>query len=306
MPPTLGFVTNPLDRQSAERDAVPMSALKSDPRTRAVLIAGEIPILAEGDPATALLPLDALLRAGELKEEAYLGLLDGAPVIAALAAPEAAAAFGEGTGFRAQDLRSLAMQSALPPGELGILAETKALLHWHDRHRFCANCGAPTAPGAGGFRRECAGCGAQHFPRTDPVVIMLIAHGDRILLGRQARFPPGMFSCLAGFVEPGETIEDAVRRETFEEAGVRVGAVRYATCQPWPFPMSLMIGCIGEALTDTLVVDAQELEEVRWVPRDEVVLMMERRHPEGITGPNPIAIAHHLVRLWLAASQSEM
>jgi NAD+ diphosphatase len=301
MPRPLGFIHNPLDRQTAERASLPLDTLKSDPRARTVLIAGEIPIFAvrpEG-AATALLPVAALDRAGALKEQAFLGLLDGAPVLAVLAAPEAAEGFRDDAGFLVQDLRSVAIQGVVGADELGILAEAKALLHWHDRHRFCANCGSPTALTSSGFRRDCAGCGAQHFPRTDPVVIMLIAHGDRILLGRQPRFPPGMFSCLAGFVEPGETIEAAVRRETFEEAGVRVGEVRYAASQPWPFPMSLMIGCIGEALTEELVVDGEELEEVRWVPRDEVVLMMERRHPEGITGPNSIAIAHHLVRLWL-------
>ena len=301
MPQPLGFIQNPLDRQTAERASVPIEALRADPRARTVLIAGEVPIFAASPEgaATALLPVAALDRAGALKEQAFLGLLDGAPVLAVLAAPEAAEGFRDDAGFLVQDLRSVAIQGVVGAEELGILAEAKALLHWHERHRFCANCGAPTALTSSGFRRDCAACGAQHFPRTDPVVIMLIARGDKILLGRQPRFPPGMFSCLAGFVEPGETIEAAVRRETFEEAGVRVGAVRYAASQPWPFPMSLMIGCIGEALTEELVVDGEELEEVRWVPRDEVVLMMERRHPDGIMGPNPIAIAHHLVRLWL-------
>ncbi len=301
MPPPLGFVSNPLDRQSAERNARSFDDLSADPGARSILIAGETPILAVDGTgtATALLPIAALERAGPLRERAFLGLLDGAPVLAALAAADAAAAYGDDPAYRVQDLRGLAMGSVVGPDELGMLAEAKALMHWHDRHRFCANCGAPTATVSSGFRRDCAACGAQHFPRTDPVVIMLIAHGDRILLGRQSRFPPGMFSCLAGFVEPGETIEDAVRRETFEEAGIRVGAVRYAASQPWPFPMSLMIGCIGEALTDALVVDAQELEEVRWVPRAEVELMMRRAHPEGITGPNPIAIASHLMKVWL-------
>jgi NAD+ diphosphatase len=301
MPQPLGFIHNPLDRQSAERETKPVDALLADPRARVVLISGEVPVLAQapGGVATALLAPGALERAGTLKERVFLGLLEGAPVIAALAQAQAAEAFAEDEGFRVQDLRSLAIQGGVPPAELGILAEAKALMHWHDRHRFCANCGGPTGLASGGFRRDCAACGAQHFPRTDPVVIMLIVHGDRILLGRQSRFPPGMFSCLAGFVEPGETIEDAVRRETFEEAGVRVGAVRYAASQPWPFPMSLMIGCVGEALGDELVVDGEELEEVRWVPRAEAVMMMERRHPEGITGPNPIAIAHHLVAGWL-------
>ncbi len=300
MPRPLGFIHNPLDRQTAERASLPLDSLKSDPRARTVLIAGEIPIFAvrpEG-AATALLPVAALDRAGALKEQAFLGLLDGAPVLAVLAAPEAAEGFRDDAGFLVQDLRSVAIQGVVGADELGILAEAKALLHWHDRHRFCANCGSPTALTSSGFRRDCAGCGAQHFPRTDPVVIMLIAHGDRILLGRQPRFPPGMFSCLAGFVEPGETIEAAVRRETFEEAGVRVGAVSYQASQPWPFPASIMIGCRGEAVSDRLTIDRDELEDARWFSKDEVRLMLERRHPKDLTTPPPMAIAHHLIRGW--------
>jgi NAD+ diphosphatase len=220
-------------------------------------------------------------------------------VVASLIAPEAADLFREDPAFAVTDLRSIAMQGLVPQEELGILAMAKSLLDWHRRHRFCANCGAPTAPSQAGFRRDCAACGTQHFPRTDPVVIMLIAHGDRCLLGRQPRFPPGMYSCLAGFLEPGETIEDAVRRETFEEAGIRVGAVSYAASQPWPFPSSIMIGCIGEALTEAIVIDREELEEARWFHRDELRLMLDRQHPEGLLAANPIAIAHHLVRGWM-------
>jgi NAD+ diphosphatase len=128
---------------------------------------------------------------------------------------------------------------------------------------------------------------------------MLVTDGENCLLGRQSRFVPGMFSCLAGFLEPGETIEDAVRRETFEEAGIRVGRVGYARSQPWPFPSSLMIGCVGEALSREIVIDAQELEEARWFHRDEIRQMLDRAHPENLYAANPIAIAHHLVRDWM-------
>jgi NAD+ diphosphatase len=127
---------------------------------------------------------------------------------------------------------------------------------------------------------------------------MLVTDGERCLLGRQSRFLPGMYSCLAGFIEPGETVEDAVRRETFEEAGIRVGAVSYWMSQPWPFPSSLMIGCVGEALTTEIVMDRDELEDARWFTRDEIGLMLEGRHPENLFAANPIAIAHHLVRKW--------
>jgi NAD+ diphosphatase len=183
----------------------------------------------------------------------------------------------------------------LPPEELGPLGEAKSLLYWHQRHRFCSACGAPSRMAAGGWRRECDACAAQHFPRTDPVVIMLAVRGDACLLGRQARFVPGMYSCLAGFVEPGETIEEAVRRETREEAGIGIGRVDYLCSQPWPFPSSLMIGCLAEALDEALAIDRQELEDARWFGRTEAALILAGKHPDGLICPPPIAIAHHLL-----------
>src|SRR5690606_35678132 len=140
------------------------------------------------------------------------------------------------------DIRSLLMSEALPEHELGAAAEARSLVHWHRSHRFCALCGALSKMANAGWRRDCPQCGAAHFPRTDPVAIMLAVDGERCLLGRQPRFAPGMYSCLAGFVEPGETLEDAVRREIFEEAGIRIGRVRYLASQPWPMPSSLMVG----------------------------------------------------------------
>jgi len=182
---------------------------------------------------------------------------------------------------------------------VAILGQAKAVVDWHTRHSFCARCGAPTRVVAAGWRRECDACKAQHFPRTDPVVIMLAVDGDDCLMGRQRRFPQGMYSSLAGFVEPGETIEEAVRREIREESGVECGAVRYVASQPWPFPSSLMIGCMARATTRDIRIDAEELEDARWFNRAEVRSMFERRHSDGLWVPNPMAIAHHLIRVWL-------
>jgi len=156
-----------------------------------------------------------------------------------------------------------------------------------------------TAMSQGGWKRDCPSCKAEHFPRTDPVVIMLVTHGDKCLLGRQKQFPAGMWSCLAGFVEVAETIEDAVRREIFEESGIRCTDVSYYMTQPWPYPSSLMIGCSARALNEDIVVDRTELEDARWFSRPDALLMLKREHPDGLAGPHPFAIAHHLLGRWL-------
>jgi NAD+ diphosphatase len=150
-----------------------------------------------------------------------------------------------------------------------------------------------------GWKRACPACKAEHFPRTDPVAIMLAVRGDRGLLGRSGRFAATMWSCLAGFVEPGESLEDAVRRETLEEAGIRCGRVKYLYSQPWPFPMSLMNGCLAEALGDDIKMDANELVDCRWFSKDECAAMLMRKHPDGLTCPPPVAIAHHIIRTWV-------
>ena len=295
----LGFAVNPLLRHSAERDGETAAHAAADPRALTLVIAGEVPILRVANGATtSLLPLADLPRFAPRAEQAFLGTLRDRPVFATLVEPGAVETFEDDASLRALDLRSIAVQGVVPPDEMGLLATGKALLHWHSRNRFCAHCGGPTALSCAGFRRDCPACGTQHFPRTDPVVIMLVASGERCLLGRQPRFPKGTYSCLAGFLEPGETIEDAVRRETFEEAGVRVGAVRYLASQPWPFPASIMIGCRGEALSEALAIDRAELEDARWFSRADVRLMLERRHPDALVTPPPMAIAHGLIRSW--------
>ena len=197
-------------------------------------------------------------------------------------------------------LRSLMIEASLSPAEISILAHARSILHWHESHRFCAKCGSQSKIADAGYRRNCEACGADHFPRTDPVVIMVVRDGSRFLLGRQAAWGPGMFSALAGFMEPGETIEAAMRREVMEEAGIKVGKVSYVTSQPWPFPSSLMIGLLGEAKTTDIVIDPKELETARWFERDEVQAMLENKHPDGLTASHPYAIAHHIIKAALA------
>ncbi len=170
------------------------------------------------------------------------------------------------------------------------------MLRWHETHPKCSKCGADTMVGEAGYRRECPKCEALHFPRTDPAVIMLITHGDECLLGRPYRLSENMYSTLAGFVEPGETLEDAVRRETFEEAGVKVGAVQYLASQPWPFPSSIMLGFKGVALSKTLNIDYEEMEDCQWFSKEEVRKMMEGTEASGKLCPPDISIAHYLIK----------
>jgi len=202
--------------------------------------------------------------------------------------------------------RAWQVMQMLQPEDLAIYGGAKSLVDWHARHQFCANCGAPTKLVKGGWQRDCSpknegGCGAQHFPRTDPVTIMLIEHGDALLLGRQPRFPPRMYSALAGFVEPGETIEEAVKREVFEEVGIKAHSVRYLSSQPWPFPSQLMIGCTSIAGTTEITIDKTELDDARWFTRAE----LEDARAAGPDGnellifPQRFAIAHTLITWWL-------
>jgi NAD+ diphosphatase len=300
--PRLGYTDNPLARVSEKRgDPGWIAALEARRDARFIAVAGELIPLAKRPDGS----LDALFGAaeakalGEARQSVCLGIDGEAGRFGLSLDPAIGEALKARPDLFVTDLRSIAMQGIIAPPVLSMIAEAKALLHWHDRHRFCSNCGAATTMAQGGWKRECVACKAEHFPRTDPVVIMLAHDGENCLLGRQPRFPPGMYSCLAGFLEPGETIEAAVRRETQEEAGILCDEVRYHSNQPWPFPMSLMIGCHARAVTRDIVIDRAELEDARWFTREEAGQMLLRAHPARLTTPPPVAIAHHLIRAFV-------
>lgn len=292
------FTGNPLDRASERRgDHGWLAARLAAPDSRYLCLYQTRPLVAaSGD---ALVWLSAEQIAGRAAAPPVLLGLDGTGrahfAVDLSKGPESAATALAGPG-QFDDLRRF--MAGLSADDAAIAAQAKAIVDWHGRHGFCAVCGAPTAPRQAGWSRHCDACGADHFPRTDPVVIMLVTRGEFCLLGRQARFPYRFFSALAGFVEPGETIEEAVRREIHEEAGVTVGAVAYHACQPWPFPSSLMIGCFAEALSEAIVIDPAELEEARWVSRAEVRLALDNDPAAGFTLPPAVAIAYHLARAW--------
>jgi NAD+ diphosphatase len=299
--PRLGYTASLIERAVGTRaDAAALTALQNDPNARTYLIGGEMVALNKAanihDPLFTLGNAHAL---GPTAETVFIGLTQGAPRFALALEPAAAEALKAHAKFLVTDLRSIAVKGLVDSEHLPPLAAAKALLGWHARHRFCPNCGTRTNVVDGGWRRDCASCQVQHFPRTDPVVIMLPVSGDSCVLGRSHRFQRGMWSCLAGFVEPGEAIEEAVRRETREECGILCGRVGYFASQPWPFPSSLMIGCHAEALSRDIVVDRAELDDARWFDRDEVVTMLLRGHPNDLTTPPEVAIAYHIIRAWV-------
>jgi NAD+ diphosphatase len=243
----------------------------------------------------------------------FLGLDDGVPRFAAdISAwepeemPDTLGAFFDPTEQRHPALPAdhvfaelRGAMTALDPRGAELVATAKALLGWHATHRFCARCGGESRIAQAGWQRTCPSCGAHHFPRTDPVVIMLILSGNDVLVGRSPGWPEGMYSLLAGFVEPGESLEAAVRREVFEETGVRVGEVGYLASQPWPFPSSLMIGCIGHAQSREITLDPNEIEDARWVSREDMLEVAAGRHP-GMTAARKGSIANFLITNWLA------
>ncbi|MBM3567188.1 MAG: NAD(+) diphosphatase [Alphaproteobacteria bacterium] len=295
MEPIYTFAGSPIDRAGQYRgDAAWMDARRTDPASRILCLNDlKAPIDLNGSPRLAWRDSGASVPSDAL----FLGLIEGVAHFAAdVTAPDADA----GPGCKWIDVRSIA--PSIAAGEAAILAQARSMLDWHARHRFCAVCGRPSRVESAGWSRRCgdAGCNAQHFPRTDPVTIMMVVQGDRCLLGRQPRFPPGNYSALAGFVEPGETIEEAVRREVLEEAGLKVGRVLYHASQPWPFPSSLMIGCHAEALSSDIVIDPDELEDARWFSRVEARAMLTRAGtPEAPRLPPPLAIAHQLAKAWI-------
>ena len=286
-----GFTGGTLDRADRLRhDAEALAAAQSDWRARLLVLDAFDPVL-DGEGRLSWTSLaDApdgaelvLLGLGERERPHFAALVPGARV------PPG------------RSLRLFAMLGAMAPGEAATYAAARSLLDWHGRHGFCANCGQPTAMFRAGWARRCDGCGAEHFPRVDPVVIMLAEHHGRCLLGRQPAWPKGRYSALAGFLEVGESIEEAVARELFEEAGVRVSGVRYIASQPWPFPSSLMIACVGVAEDDAITLDTQELEDAFWATRDEVRAALAGDPGARFLAPPPYAIAHTLLTAWAEA-----
>jgi NAD+ diphosphatase len=301
------FAGNPLDRASDRRsDPEWIRKRLADPDALAVAMWNGKPLV-EAAPAgedalrIAYLPTP-LAREVVASDERllFLGLWNEAAVFAVDLEGAADPADGPLNGFgRFEDLRGVATR--LPAPDAAILATAKAMFEWRRRHGFCAACGHPTTPADGGWKRVCDACRSEHFPRTDPVVIMLPTLGDRCLLGRQAAWPKGMFSALAGFLEPGETIEEACAREVKEEAGLTAVAVAYHSTQPWPYPSSLMIGLLAEVSDDNATPDQTELDEVRWFTRQEARSLL-RGELTDAWAPPPLAIAHQLIKAWSQAA----
>src|SRR3989344_9169822 len=295
------FAGNPLNRASDRRgDAAWLAAQLSSSDARGLVLGNGKPLAEkakDGGVQIAYLPARlAAELAGGNERLLFMGLWQETAVFAG---------DGEGSSDPAQgplqglgefmDLRQVALR--LPAADAGILATAKSMFEWRRRHQYCAVCGQPSEPKDGGWKRQCPSCEAEHFPRTDPVVIMLAYHGERCMLCRQEAWPPGMFSALAGFLEPGESIEEACARELGEEAGLRTRQVRYHSTQPWSYPSSLIIGLIAEVEDDEGTPDQTELSEVRWFTREEARKLL-KGEIEGVFCPPPLAIAHQLLKGW--------
>ncbi len=297
------FAGNPLNRASERRpDEAWIASQLASPESLAVALWNGRPLVEPADQPNGLqiayLPsrLASELSGGP-ERLLFLGLWKETAVFAVDLEGQADPTDGPLQGLGAfQDLRQIAMR--LTPAEAAICATAKSMFEWRRRHRRCAVCGEPTDAREAGWKRQCPACEAEHFPRTDPVVIMLPYHGDRCMLGRQEAWPAGMFSALAGFLEPGESIEEACARELEEEAGLRALRVRYHSSQPWPYPSSLMIGLMAEVEDDEGSPDQTELAEVRWFTRDEARQVLAGTH-DSVTAPPPLAIAHQLLKAWI-------
>lgn len=294
---TPAFMLGSLERLSGHRnEPARVAAMLADTATRYAVFVADKVVVHAGPAGSGGVWWHGRTELPETMagvEPVLLGLDDAG--VAHFAVMAGAAELPLAKGQAAVDLRSIALQGLVADGMLGHMAQARGLLNWHVRHRFCANCGAATVSGDAGYKRVCGACQAEHFPRTDPVAIIAVVRGQSMLLGRSARFASTMYSTLAGFVEPGETAEDAARREVEEESSVKVGAVRYVLSQPWPFPANLMIGMVGEGLSETIHIDPDELVDARWFSFDEVRAMRDGRHPEGLEIPPSISIAHHLI-----------
>ncbi len=303
------FAGSPLNRASEKRtDSNWIEAKRRDPSSLILPMWRLKPFILGSEKAGP--PIELGLVRAEVVESllsgdalcVFLGL-DGDRAVFALDVSDAADSANVGPLAGLGYFRDARVAGSMVPiKDSAIIAQAKAMIDWHQRHGFCPKCGAPTKIMDAGYRRLCGKCNAEHFPRVDPVVIMLATHGEACLVGRGKHFPPGMFSALAGFVEPGETIEEAVRRELMEEASVKVGEVTYYATQPWPFPSSLMIGCFAKAESRDIKVDENELAEVRWIERSVARELIEGKRIDDLLVPPPVAIAHHLIKTWALGS----
>ena len=286
--PTLGFAGGRIDRADHIRtnpERVAPAFASSD--ARLLVLDGLEPVTVDGHLLLRPLASDA-----RVDDHALLGLDEAArPIFAALVE-------GGRSGFTPTE-RSRAITGELPAHEVALYGAARSLLHWHGRHPFCAVCGSRSRPEKAGWSRRCEACDAEHFPRVDPVVIMLAEHDGRVLVGRQHSWPAGRYSALAGFVEPGETIEEAVIREIREEAGVACHSVRYVMSQPWPFPSTLMIACVAQADDDALTLDETEIEHALWCDVAGVRAALDGDADAPFLAPPTMAVAWHLLRHWL-------
>ena len=295
------FAGNPLNRVSDRRkdDAWLAEQLASDESLGLAIWNGKplVENAKDGGVQIAYLPAKMVAElAGGPERLLFMGLWKETSVFALDMEGAADPCDGPLQGLgRFEDLRAIATR--LPHTDAAILATAKQMFEWRRRHKHCANCGEPSFVGEGGWKRVCPACNVEHFPRTDPVVIMLAVHGDRCMLGRQEIWPKGMFSSLAGFLEPGESIEEACARELFEEAGLRTASVAYHSTQPWPYPSSLMIGLIAQVEDDNAVPDQTELSEVKWFTKGEARDLLAGKYP-GCAAPGSMAIAHQLIKAW--------
>lgn len=294
---SIPFTGNPLDRRSDKRGDGPW--VEAQLKAGTILPLWNLQVLVTGSPVLhfAGVPLAIADDLAAMDSPAVFLGLDGETPLFAMdvsadpRAPELLARYGH-----FEELRPAAPTLAVK--DLSILSQAKAMIDWHARHRFCARCGHKTAIGDAGYKRACPNCQAEHFPRTDPAVIMLATHQDKCLLARNVNWAPDFYSTLAGFVEPGETIEEAVARELHEEAGLRIKSVRYFASQPWPFPAALMLGFYAEAKSFEITVDHTELADAVWYSKDEARALIDGKL-EGRRGPMPIAIAYHLIKGWV-------
>ena len=313
---TVTFGGSGLDRAAHLRaNSADLAAAGTRDDARTIVIWRGKPLIKRARPAHLMrLPLNHPVVQEAGAQQMFIGLEDGAPVFGTAIdawepldqdlsqitqfldpSEQSHPALGEDEVFA--ELRRI--MTWLSPRDAELAATAKGIFAWHDSHGFCANCGQKSEMAMAGWQRDCPACGRHHFPRTDPVVIMLITHGNSVLMGRSPGWPDGMYSLLAGFVEPGETLEAAVRREVVEEAGIDVGEVTYLASQPWPFPASLMMGCAGEALTSDITIDPNEIEDAMWVSREDIMQAMAGQHPKLLPARKG-AIAHFILENWLA------